>query len=250
MTDRPILFSAPMVQAILAGTKTQTRRALKFQPSPGISIIRKTIRLLDAEPYHSFERRSVYGNYAGELDVKIKRQDRLWVRETHQFRGGDYGDSGGEIEWYRCYGSDGAPDNWDPEFPSDFEPTLADNVQEITDAGDKEEGVIGYVTKRRPGIHMPRWASRLTLLVTDVRVERLKDISRADALAEGIVQYGRFYGLPDTDWDDAELTAEGAYFRLWDRINGAGAADLNPWCVAYTFSVIKQNIDQTGRAAA
>jgi hypothetical protein len=97
--------------------------------------------------------------------------------------------------------------------------------------------------KWRPGIHMPRWASRLTLTVTDVRVQRLQEISKADCIAEGIEQYGRFFGLPDTDWDDAELTAVAAYRRVWDRVNGDDSWVANPWIVALTFTVERRNID-------
>jgi hypothetical protein len=215
MADRPVLFSAPMVLALMAGTKTQTRRIIKPQPDD----------LMEGQI---------------PLQLRVAIGDRLYTREQWRVSAGKddtaprdlparrmtvFCEAGGSIS------NNGDPLSWQPEEW----PTLRDRPE--------------WVGRRRQAMHMPRWASRITLLVKDVRVERLKDISRADALAEGIIQYGRFYGLPDTDWDDAELTAEGAYFRLWDRINGAGAADLNPFVVAYTFQVIKQNIDQIGRDA-
>lgn len=224
MTDRPILFSAPMVRALLAGTKTQTRRTLKFQPTPGISIIRKTIRPLDVAPYHSFERRSVYGNYAGELDVKIKRGDQLWVRETWQ--GLSFGD-------------------YLPTKSSQCEVRYA-----ATDpCADLDTAARGYPW--RPSIFMPRFASRLTLSVTDVRVERLIDISEEDARAEGVVPAPEHPGW----WASQTAgklcpTARDAYGDLWNTINGEGAWQANPWTVAYTFTVHRCNIDQIAKEAA
>nr|WP_018009330.1 hypothetical protein [Sinorhizobium medicae] len=96
---------------------------------------------------------------------------------------------------------------------------------------------------------MPPWASRLTLIVTDVSVERLQDISEADAIAEGIER--------SKDFPDRFMTPAGdyavpivAYQRLWESINGPGSWEANPWVAAYTFTVIKQNIDQIEKAAA
>lgn len=90
-----------------------------------------------------------------------------------------------------------------------------------------------------PSIHMPREFSRMTLIVTDVRIERLHDISEADSIAEGLARV-------DLDGMDPR----GWYRDLWDSINGAGGWQSNPWVTAYTFRVIKQNIDQIDREAA
>ncbi|QND32131.1 hypothetical protein HB772_07370 [Sinorhizobium meliloti] len=213
MADRPILFSAPMVRALLAGRKTQTRRLCKDQPPPGVAIIRKTIRPFGGEPYHAFERRTKFGNFGGEVPVKISRGDRLWVRETWQ--GLSFGD---------------------------YQPTkssLCEVRYAATDpCADLDGKARGYPW--RPSIFMPRWASRLTVIVTDVRVERLQDISIADALAEGWPGAVEANKMPATKW----------YRHLWDEINGAGAWEANPWVAAYTFTVIKQNIDQIEKVAA
>ena len=231
MTDRPILFSAPMVRALLDGRKTQTRRALRFQPAPGIGIVRKTIRSADAEPYHSFERRSLYGNYAGELEVRIKRGDRLWVKETHA------------IVPRTAY-------------------RMSEGVQQTLRPNDDHDAAVyaaGWERSKpgrwRPSIHQPRWASRLTLTVTDVRVERLRDITRDDAIAEGLV---RMPLAPASavemgcDWgfegDSRHGSPVSAYAALWNSINGADAWDANPWVAAYTFTVRHRNIDQIGGA--
>lgn len=235
MADRPILFSAPMIRALIAGTKTQTRRALKFQPAAGISIIRKTIRPIDAEPYHSFERRSVYGNYAGELDIKIKRGDRLWVREA-----------------WRCNG-------WATDVATIF--YAASESDGYTTMCEQypiaEKRPLRITAGWRPSIHMPRWASRLTLTVTEVRVEQLQDITNEDCIAEGVPVHpnenASRVGPTRDDFDRKHglISHYGAeYKRIWDSINGAGAWDTNPWVVAYTFKVQHGNIDQIAQVAA
>ncbi len=99
-----------------------------------------------------------------------------------------------------------------------------------------------------PSIHMPRRFSRLTLVVTDVRVQRLQDVSEEDALAEGAYVAPRSRRVADSY---AAMAVAGHWFAsartwyadLWDRINGPGAWDANPWVAAYTFTVHQQNID-------
>ncbi len=89
--------------------------------------------------------------------------------------------------------------------------------------------------KLRPGMFMPRWASRITLEITAVRVERLQDISREDAMAEGIViQPDGGYGLADTTHYHATDPRQ-SYFSLWEAINGPGSVEANPWVWAVTF---------------
>lgn len=226
MTDRPILFSAPMVRALLDGRKTQTRRLCKDQPPPGVTIIRKTIRPFGKEPYHAFERRTKFGNFGGEVPVKISRGDRLWVKETHA-RVGDNGD-----DHMAC-------------------PDLTRLVYYRADDVQPE------LSRWRPSIFMPRWASRLTLIVTDVRVERLQDISEADAIAEGIepvtdfMPYGHHWKrYRDGGWNSYVDNPIASYASLWTEINGAGSWEANPWVCAISFRVIKQNIDQIEREAA
>lgn len=220
--DIPIIFSAPMVRALLEGRKTMTRR-LRW-------IGRKAA---DGEGF----RESTW--------ARVKPGDRLWVRENHQFRGADYGDSGGDIEWFRVYGGDGASDNWDPDFPESWEPSFHMAFRKLTDPGESEGAdVTGYVTKLLPSIHMPRWASRLTLVVTAAKIERLQDISKTDVIAEGIAERD---GCPITDvhagWHEP-------FAQLWDSLNGDGAWDANPEVVALTFTVHTTNIDALPKAEA
>ena len=92
-------------------------------------------------------------------------------------------------------------------------------------------------------IHMPRWASRLTLTVTDVRVQRLQDISEADAQAEGLVEVYEGWAT-DRDGRHWGPTARASYRVLWNDLHGEDAWDRNPWVTALTFTVHRQNIDQ------
>jgi hypothetical protein len=97
---------------------------------------------------------------------------------------------------------------------------------------------IHELRKKRPSIHMPRWASRITLKITDVRVERLHDISEADALAEGIVEKpDRIWWVDDGDPEHGFGSPRAAYAELWSSINGPGSWDANPWVWAVSFEV-------------
>ena len=110
-------------------------------------------------------------------------------------------------------------------------------------------------------MYQPRWASRLTLTVTDVRVQRLQECSREDAIAEGVEMESAdppFYYVPGIYPNS--LTAIGieepggrhperAYAKLWDHINGDGSWAANPWIVALTFTVERRNIDALSHAA-
>lgn len=208
MSDKPILFSAPMIRAIIEGRKTQTRRILKPQPDD---------------------------IFEGKLPaaVRISVGDRLWVRETwsgiHDFRNTP------PAQRQSCMTPDGPFLREDIHFWADGNPL----------GGDYE--------KPRPGIHMPRWASRLTLVVTDVRVERLHDISEDDAKAEGAVPYHvRASGLDYYGSQHAMCGQDhrAGFCHIWESINGIESWDANPWVVAYSFDVLRGNIDSIDRRAA
>jgi hypothetical protein len=89
--------------------------------------------------------------------------------------------------------------------------------------------------KPKPGMHMPQWASRILLEITEVRVERLQDISEADAKAEGCDPWEDLAGVPGVTVGDRLQNYRLAYRHLWDQINGAGAWDANPWVWAVSF---------------
>ena len=199
MKESPILFSAPMVRALLAGTKTQTRRI--FKP--------------DRMTWDANGRYTTYAMRGGELSTTGSGPfkpsswlhycpygqpgDRLWVRETFgHFERNENFAPGCEV-FYRADGESLALEPW------------------------------------RPSIHMPRWASRITLEVTGVRVERLQDISADDARAEG---------CQDKPVDGAEqasidLLAKLWYHDLWEQINGLDSWAANPWVWVVEFKRVK-----------
>ncbi|MFA7488583.1 MAG: hypothetical protein WCY72_10945 [Lysobacteraceae bacterium] len=204
MKERPILFSAPMVRALLAGTKTQTRRVVKPQPEQGC-----IGRFGPGNPFIRGERDATRCPYG-------QPGDRLWVREA--FSGPHCMDATDECVAVQ-------PSKWGEGsriwYWADGNPTHGD------------------WTRPRPSIHMPRWASRILLDVTAVRVERLQDISEADAKAEGITPIWpdgpRDDGGPNhftVDVDPGHLngpTAATVYRMLWELINGEGSWGANPW---------------------
>lgn len=216
MTDRPILFSGPMIRALLDGRKTQTRRAIKPQP--------ELFPVDDAGTHcdvglEQFEDdplpRIRLGRCITLQTVPYAPGDRLWVRETWAVGNIYDGMTAGQIN------------------PNAI-PLYCGIRYAATDAR------LGI--KDRPSIHMPRWASRLTLIVTDVRVQRLQEISEADAEAEGAERLamdedGKFYQ------HDAGTHRIG-FAGLWEHLHGAGSWDANPWVVALTFTAHHRNIDQ------
>lgn len=200
MKERPIIFSAPMVNAILEGRKTQTRRLVKTQPNA----------THDGEPYW-FAGGYRAWEYRRTTDVLRKSGnvlpcpygkpgDRLWVRES----GWERPERTAKIM------REGA-DTW-PRFAY-----VADNWSADDHADFKRWGF-----KRRPSIHMPRWASRILLEITAVRVERLNDITVADAVAEG--------ALVQREVDQfARVHAISMFSAIWQGIHGPGSWAANPW---------------------
>lgn len=208
MKERPILFSGPMVRAILSGRKTQTRRVAKPGRDPSLLDGSWSDEyVLDPGNHGWLMRDCPYGE-AG---------DRLWVREAHII--------------FPTYGQRRADGKrWGPwgGLPT----TLSEDGKQIAYY---REGFDRCDPGRwRPSIHMPRWASRIALDVTGVRVERLQDISEADAIAEGIlvqcsqtdVGWVGYWPAADTE---PYATAVEAYRALWESINGEGSWDTNPW---------------------
>lgn len=211
MTDRPIIFSAPMIRALLDGRKSQTRRALKPQPICHVGAVPS----FSWGRYHGLYPDDWFG-YGNEIDgaLPYRPGDRLWVREAYS---GPY--AMGDIP----------PRDWRADLPVWY---WAD--------GNPEDGDW---TKPKPGIHMPRWASRLTLIVTDVRVQRLQDISNEDAIAEGTEPHGHAftgYGKQSDVW----MAPYYSFAILWTSIHGPDAWDANPWVAAISFETHKCNIDK------
>lgn len=209
MTERPILFSAPMVRAILDGSKTQTRRvASKPVRHPDLgNLYTPGAMVLEGEPQHVIERACPYGQPG----------DRLWVRES----------------WRTAASLDHLSPNavadkcLDAGYRKPWAPLLydADGCRNSEWLGFGSHPGTADPGKGRPSIHMPRWASRITLEITGVRVERLQDINEHDAAAEGVAT-----------WAPGALSPEGQsadpsdQFRwLWCSINGHDSWSANPW---------------------
>lgn len=210
--ERPILFSGEMVRAILDGRKTQTRRVIKRQP-------------ISVEHHSAFQRPGLHTlHYFGQMErVKCPYGvpgDRLWVRETWQ----PHVESGGEDYGIR--------------YRADQCFRMADNNAEFHNKivllnGDPCED------KWRPSIHMPRWASRITLEVTEVRCERLQDISYSDAVAEGTPDGSYAFNDPWIAESSAAEVKLHEFQQLWNSINSGDGVNwaANPWVWVVGFQV-------------
>lgn len=194
MTDRPIIFSAPMIRALLENRKTQTRRALKYDK-------------------------------CGAPIMPAVEGDRLWVKEAWRtspaYDDLKPSDMGGDESIF--YEADGTWESWG-------------------------WGDIGCISggRYRHARFMPRWASRTTLVVTDVRVQRVQEISEDDAEAEGVEKFGI------ATWRDYQsdgvshvvLNCRNSFRTLWNSIHGEDAWDRDDWVSAISFTVHRCNIDQ------
>lgn len=185
MKERPIIFSGPMVRALLDGRKTQTRRIVKPQPRYDIVQCEGGIGFYEKTPNPTSSGYSVFGCPYGVPG------DRLWVRETWRPSQVD------GVAWYAETCGDESHHRW------------------------------------RPSIHMPRWASRITLEITGVRVERVQSISREDAIAEGCDEES----LGSQHCIDGMPAPCVWYMDLWNSLNAARGFgwDANPWCWVLEF---------------
>jgi hypothetical protein len=200
MTERPILFSAPMVRAILAGTKTQTRRIAKGA----------ALEWLTA---------GFHPNFVASVENKLcphgQPSDQLWVRETHAI-----------VPRTAYARSEGVQQTLRPDDPYEHDAAI------YREGWTRSNGGFRW----RPSIHMPRWASRITLEITSVRVERLQDISEADARAEGAEEAfdteGGYEHHPLGNYRDG-------FAKLWTEINGPESWAANPWVWVVEFTRTK-----------
>ncbi len=213
MKERPILFSAPMVQAILEGRKTQTRRMCK----PGFS--------LDMMPSELQEHYDVLGwvDIGGFIIPPCPHGqvgDQLWVREKFKVSAFSMG-----------YQNENNPDDFEcPTATVNYAFGASEYRELIQDA---EMGIDDVSQAKRafsksgwsPSIHMPRWASRIQLEITGIRVERLQDISEEDADKEG-VEMSPLSHSERTDFNGCQIKA---FEKLWTSINGAVSWKSNPW---------------------
>lgn len=182
MKERPIVFSGPMVRAILDGRKTQTRRVVQGSAKYGVALgLGNTCVIWDECPYG-------------------QPGDQLWVRENCWER----------PERTPKMMREGA-DTWEPYYY---------DADGLTESDVEDFRRWGF--KRRPSIHMPRLASRITLEIEAVRVERLQDITEEDAKAEGC-------DASHSDYPNSTKPKRTAFCSLWCSINGPGSWEFNPW---------------------
>ncbi len=218
--DKPIIFNAEMVRAILDGRKTQTRRPIKKQPA---------------------------GTWAapGKTSCPLGRcGDLLWVRETTEF----------DDEYSQIVSLS--------RYKADREPVLYSGCDDPEYNGSVAHW--SYSREVRPSIHMPRWASRLTLKITDIRVERVQDITDQNAVNEGIEVFNEDGNLWYSGWMEGQDSwfsdnwkwhcddPMQAFKELWDGIyfKSKNGWVSNPWVWVISFEVINQNIDEYLKDAA
>ncbi len=263
MKERPILFSGPMVRAILAGSKTQTRRVVKGVPS--WDHYGRDIMDWGLSGIHQGDFGEMAGTDRWFLDVQTEVDDcnrreircpygapgdRLWVREAWRLH-----ERFSDVA--RIVYAASQHTSW-TEMHEDFPVALAGDRQPTT----------GF----KPSIHMPRWASRLTLEIADVRVERLQAISKAEARAEGVEPpeteredrdrsicpmcggtglhgaLGENLGVMEVDCTTCDTPAK-RYRHLWEHINGPGSWDANPWVWVIEFQRVAADIPAIEAAA-
>lgn len=219
---KPILFSTEMVQAILEGRKTQTRRIVKSEPKINDDTDLELIPDWDGkydDPltlffyYKGTKKRSIY--YDCQLPL-AQIGDILWIRESFQ-----YSDELDEPFWYK------------QKYKEDYTQEAFDRI------------------KWKPSIHMPKEAARIFLEVTNVRVERLQDISEEDAIAEGIKKTWINDDIKQCKFKNYINDGKGSkspidsFISLWKKINGGDSWKANPWVWVYDFKVVEKPKDFT-----
>ncbi|WP_199748421.1 hypothetical protein [Pedobacter sp. KBW01] len=206
----PILFSSEMVRAIISGNKTMTRRIVK--PMPRIANV-KTCNTLD----------DMYSKFADLFPHPYgKPGDLLWVRENYRY----------------CQ----------PFGPESLNYQFIDNATGESVPDETCYKIIDY-EKWRPSIHLPKTAARIWLQILNVRIERLKQISKSDAKAEGIKQIDPTKILGGTcpvyynylNNDTATDNPVASFYSLWESINGINSWDANPWVWVVEFEVLTIN---------
>ncbi len=233
--ERGMIFNGEMVRAILDGRKTQTRRIIK-DCTVGRDPISKFIQI----------GKKFIGCYPEDVPELIREccpygvpGDRIWVRETWWQAGQSHAryPDDDEYGWYGSrrilFAADGNP----PNEPNDHYPNGLGG-------GKFSAAKPNHLWRKRPSIHMPRWASRILLEITDVRVERLNCISETDAEAEGIDMEALFDSQDCYDCIaghnmTGRPTATGAFKYLWEFIYGSDSWRANPWVWVIEFKRIE-----------
>lgn len=223
--ERPILFSSPMIRALLDGSKTQTRRIVKLPHANSLGQWEPTViggerggRTAAGASIPS--QGAIWHARTGDCLASPYGQpsDHLWVRETFCQFPADAKDGNGAQTYYKAAQHD-------------------DQMREV------ERVMASNGVRWKPSIHMPRAASRILLEIVSVRVERLQDISEADAIAEGIeampcavpdTRMWRNY-MPSNGWTPSVAIPQNSFRSLWESINGEEGWMANPWvwCISF-----------------
>ncbi|WP_407829349.1 hypothetical protein [Shewanella algae] len=220
MKERPIIFNADMVRAILDGRKTQTRRIMKPQPKPTPDdYYGKKGHQWPSKKHQSMlhvegELQNGYGNWNGLASDACPFGavgEHLWVRETFAV-----------VPRTAYAHSDGVT-----QIKS---PIDKDNASIYKADWCRSEGGIRW----KPSIHMPRWASRIILQITNIRVERLQEINEQDASAEGC-------DYPEVEGMGWKFKPSFNFKFLWKKIYGQESLDANPWVWVIEFKVLTTN---------
>lgn len=208
MSEKPILFSGPMVRAILRGYKTQTRRVVK--PQFG-NLWGQGVKRTTSKYSIHVDSKAEDGSW-NWIESPYQVGDRLWVRETFaDLRGMGFDEQ-------VAYQANSLNKHGDEDY-------------------DSERCRKDYGVKWKPSIFMPRWASRITLEVTGVRVERLASIDNVDLMREAV---GPANYTNDADpWDDFHGKWEVPFIKLWDKLNKAYPFESDPWVWVIEFKRVE-----------
>ena len=245
MKERGMIFNSEMVRAILDGRKTQTRRIMKVQPESnqlGLLLITDSTKHSDIGKYHWAESNATGNHVRSKLFSSPFGAvgERIWVRET----------------WAPLGNEDGCYVDWEDNLCKGDERSAARIYRASCEQRPGDYGLWSIPddaywkphTKEhkfegawRPSIHMPRWASRILLEITDVRVERLNAISEEDARAEGIIDGGCLNcGEPEPcGCANPEPDATDAFAYLWQSVYGQESWNANPWVWVISFERIE-----------
>ncbi|MFT1010982.1 hypothetical protein [Enterobacter hormaechei] len=214
MKERGMIFNGEMVRAIIDGRKIQTRRIMK--PQPANDIARGTFPNTEAYGLVSTMKHK-FGSTTAHLCPFGQPGVRIWVRET-----------------FRVHSR--ATDVATLVYKSSERQSWTEQTHRVPVSVCNKPAVI---EKWTPSIHMPRWASRILLEITDVRVERLNSISEEEARSEGVGRLREgFWKNYQPGWTQHQISARGSFATLWDSIYGSGEWDRNPWVWVITFKCI------------
>lgn len=240
MKEIPILMSTPMVQAILAGRKTQTRRIIKSNHESGMFAVGRSIQTGQITEITSVDWDECPGDVTNDIRPRWKVGDWLWVRESYQIQSWCLEDGEMTVRFatgdtLRCYyPGAGEDDTW---IGNQIDRLVSGKY--FKEDPDNEEYYIPTGKKQpfKPSIHMPKDAARIWLEVTDIKVERVQDISEEDAKNEGVEALGLYPGY--------DISARGKFEGLWNMINGNESWDENPWVWVVSF----KELSRTGKPA-